>query len=156
MANGSALSFALEMNDCEYYAEELIRLGADHSTIKWDQIYFHPKKVKALKLLVYVGCAFPDNFRQYADPTLDGSIANQDVDLINKEFDQFMEWWDVRRTTPLSLKQKSRNTIRKAIGSLGCRLLDTEGSLVLGTAFHPYPKTLVQYILFRSEDSLDI
>src|SRR5437868_5562300 len=29
MANGTALSFALEMSNCEYYAEQLIRVGAD-------------------------------------------------------------------------------------------------------------------------------
>ena len=155
MANGTSLSFALEMAGCEYYAEELIRIGADHSTINWYRIFFAPKKAKALKMLVFNGCHIPDYFRDESNPAFDDSVSADIVVEYCRKFDHFIEWLDKRKETVLSLKQSSRNAVRKALGLKGIRQLAETGPQIFSPQFTTYPQILRDYILYHSYEDFE-
>lgn len=149
-ANGTALSFALELPNSNHYSEDLIRMGADLSTINWDNIYFAPEKVNSLKMLVLSGSPLPNDFREYADPSHDFEVEDNQIDYYIKEFNKFNQWLEKQKTTPLTLKQMARNTVRKTIGVDGCRRLDREGSHLFAPHFNKYPKELIDFLLFKS------
>jgi hypothetical protein len=132
VANGTPLSFALEMSDCEFFAEELIKVGANVNTINWDNFSFAPQKVVALKMLYYSGCRFPDNFQTLFDPQNDENNFQlfldepNLMDKYNREFESFIRWIDYKQSNPWSLKHICGRLIRDRFGKKLNQILESD------------------------------
>ncbi|XP_054159858.1 ankyrin-1-like [Oppia nitens] len=149
MASGSPLSFALQMNKCGDFAVYLIKMGANYEDIDWENIYFAPDNTMAFKMLITMNCKFPKNFSTYSDPRHDESVPDDEYDYYIEMFDKFIKWMNKRLSKPLTLKEITRNFIRKQFETEKCRQLMTNSDRLFANQL---PKSLINYLKFFNDD----
>lgn len=117
-AFGTALSFALSLTNSEFFAEQLIKAGADVRSFDWNGFWFSPNKMKALKMLYYSGCPFPKDFLKRFEPVFydfDESYEPEEIELHFTQFKVFNKWLNKQRFKPWTLKCICRRFVRENI-----------------------------------------